>query len=65
MYKVPVGLTKLLVVLTDKSADGVIGVLGIQLTVLGAVGDGGDATCFVIAIGKLTAALENLALTER
>ena len=43
---------------------GVGGIVGIFLAVLGAVGDGGDATCFVIAIGKLTAVGENLALTK-
>ena len=36
-------------------------VVRVFFAVLGAVGDGGDATCFVIAIGKFTAALENLA----
>ena len=41
------------------------GGVGIFLAVLGAVGDSGDTTGFIIAVGKLTAVGENLALTER
>ena len=48
MYKVPVGLAKLLVILTDKSADGVIGVLGIQLAVLSNFGDIAHAVVLIL-----------------
>ena len=43
------------------TAVGVGGVVSIFLAVLGAVGDGGDATGFIIAVGKLTAVGENFA----
>ncbi len=43
------------------TAVGVGGIVGIFLAVLGAVGDGGHATCFIIAVGEFTAVGENLA----